>query len=456
MNKRGFTLIEIIAIIILLSVIALITYPVINNLITEGKEKLYEKQINELERLSNTWVTNNINKLKTKDGYVYDLSFEELNEQGFTSDKQIKNPKTGKNLTGCMKVTYNSSKKGYDVAYDESCTTSGEAKEETDLACFKFEPYNDSGVEIKNGSLVGFKCYEGNSEGLPVVKDVVIPNSVVTIRNYAFMWKGLTSVDFSRATNLKTIENAVFGGNQLTSVTIPSSVTTIKGSFVSNQLTSVDFSKATNLTIIEGGAFSDNQLTSVEIPSSVTTIGNDAFSDNQLTSIIIPDSVKTIGDNAFSHNKLTSITIPDSVTTIGAKAFNDNQFPDSQAFLFKRTDSNNDGIAEIDTSTLIGYGGAKRSGVVIPNSVTTIGSYAFLQNKLISVEIPNSVTTIVSNAFTNNQLVNVTIPNSVKTIGNDAFSTNYSLKSITIDKEEGSIEGSPWGALSSTTITWKR
>ena len=41
--KKGFTLIEIIAIIILLSVIVLITYTVINNLITESKEKLYEK-----------------------------------------------------------------------------------------------------------------------------------------------------------------------------------------------------------------------------------------------------------------------------------------------------------------------------------------------------------------------------------------------------------------------------
>ena len=129
--RKGFTLIEIIAIIILLSVIALITYPVINNLITESKEKLYEKQINELERLSNTWVTKNTNKLKTEEGYTYDLSFEELNEQGFTSDKQIKNPKTGKNLTGCMKVTYNSSKNGYDVAYDEGCTPSGSSSEIT-------------------------------------------------------------------------------------------------------------------------------------------------------------------------------------------------------------------------------------------------------------------------------------------------------------------------------------
>ena len=129
--KKGFTLIEIIAIIILLSVIALITYPVINNLITESKEKLYEKQISELERLSNTWVTKNINKLKTEEGYTYDLSFEELNEQGFTSDKQIQNPKTGKNLTGCMKVKYNSNKNGYDVAYDEGCTPSGTSSEIT-------------------------------------------------------------------------------------------------------------------------------------------------------------------------------------------------------------------------------------------------------------------------------------------------------------------------------------
>ena len=126
MNKKGFTLIEIIAIIILLSVIALITYPIINNLITDSKDELYDKQISELVRLSNTWVTKNITKLKMTDGYTYNLSFDELYEQGFVSDEQVKNPKTGQNLSGCMKVIYNSSNNGYDVSYDESCTTSGE------------------------------------------------------------------------------------------------------------------------------------------------------------------------------------------------------------------------------------------------------------------------------------------------------------------------------------------
>ncbi len=48
-NSFGFTLIEIIAIIVLLSVIALLTYPIINNIIDDSKEELYIKQINDMD-----------------------------------------------------------------------------------------------------------------------------------------------------------------------------------------------------------------------------------------------------------------------------------------------------------------------------------------------------------------------------------------------------------------------
>ena len=65
-------------------------------------------------------------------------------------------------------------------------------------------------------------------------------------------------------------------------------------------------------------------LTSVTIPSTITTIGDEAFEDcDQLTSVSIPNSVSTIGEYAFSGcYRLMNITIGNSVTSIGQLAFN--------------------------------------------------------------------------------------------------------------------------------------
>ena len=242
-----------------------------------------------------------------------------------------------------------------------------------------------------------------------------------------------------------------FNNNRLTSVVIPEGITEIwPHAFANNQLTSVVIPNS--VTEISVGVFENNQLTNITIPDSVTTISNEAFKNNQLTNVVIPNSVITIDDGAFENNQLTSVTIPDSVTTIDIQAFNNNKLPDTQAFIYKRVDTNNDGIAEIDKTTIIGYGGANKKPVIpdnvivinqrafadseltsvtISNSVTTIGSSAFSNNQLTSITMPNSVTTIGSSAFSNNQLTSITIPNSVTTIGEYAFLDNQ-LTSVTI------------------------
>ncbi len=275
----------------------------------------------------------------------------------------------------------------------------------TDASCFTTTTNQDNTITITD--------YDASCGTDVVIPKTINGNSVTTIGDYAFALNQLTSVVIPNS--VTTIGDAAFGANQLASVVIPDSVTTIGDD-----------------------VFIANQLTSVTIGSNVTTIGNGAFADNQLTGVTIPDSVTTIGSSAFKSNQLTSVVIPDSVTTIGDIVFNDNLLPDNQAFIYARTDNNSDGIAEIDSTTIVSYGGGNKQPI-IPDSVTTIGNGAFQSNQLTSVTIPDSVTTIGEDAFYGNQLTSVVIGNSVTTIESSAFQSNQ-LTSVTIGNSVTTIE----------------
>ncbi len=178
--------------------------------------------------------------------------------------------------------------------------------------------------------------------------------------------------------------------------------------------------------IIGDFSFEYQDLTSVSIPNSVHTIEGWSFVYNQLSKVIIPNSVTFIGEEAFHDNNISILEIPSSVITINIRAFNDNLLPDDNAFIYAR---NPDGSQ--DLSKIIGYGGAKRSNVIIPDTVVTLGEYSLSWVFLESVIIPTSVQTIENSAFRFNDLSNISIPNSVTSIGANAFSSNQ-LTSITI------------------------
>ena len=195
--------------------------------------------------------------------------------------------------------------------------------------------------------------------------------------------------------------------------------------------------KTYRVTSIGSYAFYNcSDLTSVTIPNSVTSIRYAAFSGcSGLTSVTIGDSVTSIGWEAFRYcSGLTSVTIPGSVTSIGNYAFSNCSGLTSIVVESGNTkyDSRNNCNALIETSTNTLIAGCQNT--IIPNSVTSIGHYAFYGcSGLTSVTIPNSVTSIGYDAFSGcSGLTSVTIPGSVTSIGDYAFQDCSGLTSVAI------------------------
>ena len=163
--------------------------------------------------------------------------------------------------------------------------------------------------------------------------DIIIPEKV----------KGNDGVEYV----VTSLGNSFYGCSSLTSITIPSSVTS---------LDRLCFSGCSSLT-------------SITIPSSVTSLGRSCFSGcSSLTSITIPSSVISLGEYCFdSCSGLTSVSIPSSVTSLGECCF---------------------------------YGCSRLSSVTIPSSVTSLGRSCFSAcTGLTSITIPSSVTSLGSSCF---------------------------------------------------------
>lgn len=74
---------------------------------------------------------------------------------------------------------------------------------------------------------------------------------------------------------------------------------------------------------VDFAALIDRSITSVTIPSNITSIGSAAFAGcTQLTEITIPSNITIIEPTAFLNcTGLTEVTIPSSVTSIDEYAF---------------------------------------------------------------------------------------------------------------------------------------
>lgn len=281
---------------------------------------------------------------------------------------------------------------------------------------FKIE---GNGVKVVSQySLANATNYDDNNRP---TGNLVIPNSisndsasyvVVGIGNYAFRdCVGLSSVIIPNS--VTSIGRQAFAGCVgLTAMTIPSPVTSIDGAFVgcANLLA---VSLPNSISTMDGAFAGCSSLISVNIPTSVSSIGFMTFYNcSSLDSISIPSSVNAIAANAFSGcSSLASIKV------------------EGGNLIFDSRDNCNAIILTANDSLIRGS-----NFTVIPNTVKSIGDYAFTGcSGLTSVVVPDSVTHIGEGAFMNcSSLVRVEVKGAVASLGKHIFEGCTSLEYISL------------------------
>lgn len=99
--KKGFTLIELIGVIIVLSLISLLAVPSITNTIKNSRIKLYNDQVENIEDAAKIWGSKNISELPENIGDEKDITLLNLKELGLI-DEKIKDPRTKKEFSNSL------------------------------------------------------------------------------------------------------------------------------------------------------------------------------------------------------------------------------------------------------------------------------------------------------------------------------------------------------------------
>lgn len=173
-------------------------------------------------------------------------------------------------------------------------------------------------------------------------------------------------------------------------------------------------------------AFYDcDNLRRVRIPDSVADVGKSAFQDcDNLSSVTTDGEMNQIGASAFQDcERLVTLNLSGSVGTIGANAF-------SGCTALTELDLSS-GVHTLEESAFQGC--SSLTSVILPDTLTSLGKYAFSESGLISITIPGSLRYVEEYAFAYcPQLRTVVLKEGVTTLWDYAFNSCPQLADVTL------------------------
>ena len=264
------------------------------------------------------------------------------------------------------------------------------------------------------------------------IRDVYIPDSVLTIKEYAFYNSSLETIRLPEHVKLST---GVFAFTNLETITLPNNLDSIPD------------------RLFYGAIYLD-ELT---IPATVKSIGKEAFyytlSLDQLT---LPEELESIDDYAFAASAIESLIIPESVTLLGKGLFENNyhihfvKFPNNLNILPERTFKGTKSLGDYQVPNHIhaieayAFEDATLSSITFHDDIINIGKGAFKDVKgLVEVQLPPLLTRLEDELFRNNiSLVNIELPDNLEQIGSRVFMDAQSLESIHLPNKVESLGAS--------------
>src|SRR5574344_1583502 len=121
MKNKGFTLVEVLGVIVILGLIAVIVYPKMKSIINENQQNLYNEQIERYKSVAATYVSDKTDTLTIGSDLYITIKY--LYKGGYIKSQDLVDPRTQKTITGsCIHAIWDSTHNGYNYTYEEVCS----------------------------------------------------------------------------------------------------------------------------------------------------------------------------------------------------------------------------------------------------------------------------------------------------------------------------------------------